>query len=269
MRYAIKLAGLAAAGALAIAGCGGPAAVTHTAAATPTAARPTPTFEFTDVESLVAAMAVHGALCSAVSFVNGEVPGSINPYVDCSGVSEGDTSVSMFTSHASALAYARAEINTGQGLGQPTAEVIGPNWVVNTVPAFARKVVHAVGGQVISWVPAAPTPATTPTSPAESEPPPQTVTYVVTGTPGAADITYGPAGSESSGTDPMDVTAPLGSPAYYALTAQLQGGGTVTVTIDINGQEVSTGTATGGYNIATAEVVQNPVTGVWEDANTG
>ena len=85
----------------------------------------------------------------------------------------------------------------------------------------------------------------------------------------ASAATYGPAGSDSSGTDPMDVTATLGSPAYYALNAQLQGAGTVTVTIDMDGHEVSTGTANSGYNIATAEVVQDPVTGAWEDANTG
>ena len=50
MRYATKLSGLAAGGALAIAGCGGTVAVTHTAkpaaAVTPAA---TSTFQFTDV----------------------------------------------------------------------------------------------------------------------------------------------------------------------------------------------------------------------------
>jgi hypothetical protein len=36
----------------------------------------------------------------------------------------------------------------GKALGERQAEVIGPDWVVNTSPAFARKVVVAVGGRL-------------------------------------------------------------------------------------------------------------------------
>lgn len=111
--------------------------------------------------------------------------------------------------------------------------------------------------------------ATTPASPspaqstaAEAAP---RITYVVTGTPGAADVTYGPEGSSLSGTVPMRVTKPLGSAGYYAVNAQLQGGGSVTVKILVGGTVVSSGTATGGYNIASAEISQNPLTGQWED----
>lgn len=129
------------------------------------------TFPFEDVESLLAALAINGAPCTAVSFVNGSLPGSVNPYADCSGVSQGDTAISMFTSHASALAYAHAQITTGKGLATPTAEVIGPNWVVNTVPAYAKKVKHAIGGLVISWVPAnATTPTSSPVTPKPAAP---------------------------------------------------------------------------------------------------
>jgi hypothetical protein len=86
------------------------------------------------------------------------VPGSINPYVDCSGASNSDTVVNTFTDHASALAYAHWMLAVGNSLGMPTAEVVGPNWVVNAVPLFARKVVQAGGGQLISTAAASSSP---------------------------------------------------------------------------------------------------------------
>jgi len=91
---------------------------------------------------------------------------------------------------------------------------------------------------------------------------PQTITYVVTGSP--ADVTYGPAGSNLNGSVPMSVTASLGSPAYYAIGAQLDGGGQVSCEIEINGQVISSGTATGDYNIADCEISQDPITGQWQ-----
>jgi hypothetical protein len=95
----------------------------------------------------------------------------------------------------------------------------------------------------------------------------QTVTYEVTGSP--ADVTYGPAGSTLSGTVPMKVTAKLGDPIYYSLQAQLQGGGSVIVKILVNGIVISQGTASGGYNIATAEISQDPLSGQWTDTDNG
>lgn len=95
----------------------------------------------------------------------------------------------------------------------------------------------------------------------------QTITYEVTGA--AADVTYGAAGSSLSGTVPMKVTAKLGDPIYYSLTAQLQGGGSVTVKILIDGTVISQGSATGGYNIASAEISQDPLSGQWVDTNNG
>jgi hypothetical protein len=287
MRYAIKLAGLAAAGALAIAGCGAGTAVTHTAApaAGPAATRPTPTptFEFKDVESLIAAMAVHGAPCSAVSFLDGgAVPGSINPYVQCSGASQDDTTVSMFTSHASALTYARSNITSGLGtcLPYPAAEVVGPNWVVNTVPAFAKKVVHAVGGQVISCVPAAGPSAST--SPSATPAPTMTrqtdiVVFKVWGS-GYPSIQYG---SDSDSIDTQGGYGPLGDgnalpwsafltydpgALYYAVTAQLEGSGDISDSVTevittycsssspkTESFPLASGSASGGYAIAQAE----------------
>jgi hypothetical protein len=93
-----------------------------------------------------------------------------------------------------------------------------------------------------------------------------TVTYIVTGSP--ANVTYGPAGSSLSGHSPMKVTEKLGSPVYYSLTVQLQGGGTVTAEILVDGKVISKATATGGYNIANAEISKNPLTGEWTDTNS-
>jgi hypothetical protein len=94
-----------------------------------------------------------------------------------------------------------------------------------------------------------------------------TLTYEVIGS-SAADVTYGPAGSTLSGAIPMKVNAKLGNALYYSLTAQLQGGGSVTVKILINGKAISQSNATGGYNIATAEISQDPLTGEWTDTNS-
>jgi hypothetical protein len=94
----------------------------------------------------------------------------------------------------------------------------------------------------------------------------QTVTYSVTGSP--ADVTYGPAGSDLSAHVPLHKTAKLGNPSYYAISAQLQGGGTVKCEISVNGKVVSKATATGGYNLAQCEIVQDPFSGGWQDANS-
>lgn len=95
----------------------------------------------------------------------------------------------------------------------------------------------------------------------------QTVTYSVTGS--SADVTYGPAGTDLSGKVPLHKTAKLANAAYYAITAQLQGGGKVTCEISVNGSVVSKATATGSYNIANCEIVQDPFNpGKWQDANS-
>jgi hypothetical protein len=101
---------------------------------------------YKDVESLIAAMAVGGAICKDVSFdYGGTVPGALSPSAEC-GIS---TVLVVFRDHASAVAYAGKQITVGKAVGIPAAEVVGPNWTVNTVPRFARKVVKAVGGQIM------------------------------------------------------------------------------------------------------------------------
>ncbi len=93
----------------------------------------------------------------------------------------------------------------------------------------------------------------------------QTVTYVVTGS--TADVTYGGAGSDASGTVPLHVRKPLGTPLYVAITAQLQGGGSVSCEIEVDGKVISQSTASGGYNIAQCEISQDPLSGNWTDTN--
>jgi len=92
----------------------------------------------------------------------------------------------------------------------------------------------------------------------------QTVTFVVNGDP--ARVSYGPAGSQLQGSVPMNVTQPLGNPIYYAISAQLQGDGSVTCEIDVNGQAVSGSTATASYGLATCEISPDG-SGGWENTN--
>jgi hypothetical protein len=139
------------AAALVLAGCGGS---THPAASVPPtpAAPPSPTAptarSYPDVESLVAAMAVGAVICRNVQFVtDSTVAGAVDPLVQCDGASQGDTSIVVFRDHTSAEAFAGKMLALGKALGERKAEVIGPDWVVNTSPAFARRVV-AVGGQL-------------------------------------------------------------------------------------------------------------------------
>ena len=95
-----------------------------------------------------------------------------------------------------------------------------------------------------------------------------TVTYIVTGS--NAQVTYGPAGSGLSGDVPMKATAkiPSNAPDYYSISAQLQGGGKVSCGIEVNGKVISSSTATGGYNIASCEITQDPFSGNWQDTNS-
>lgn len=108
-------------------------------------------------------------------------------------------------------------------------------------------------------------PAQSAVNAAAQAPAAQTVTYVVTGSD--ADVTYGPAGTELTGPVPMRVSQPLGTPAYYSIDAQLQGGGTVSCEILVDGSVISSATANGGYNIASCEIGQDPLSGQWQDDN--
>jgi hypothetical protein len=114
------------------------------------------------------------------------------------------------------------------------------------------------------------TPAPTP-SPAQS-----TVEYIVSGNAPSGDIsptvTYGPDGSDTSGTVPLDVTQPIPSsaPDYYAITVQLSdAGGNVTCEIKVNGQVIDQESAQGAFQIASCEISQDPFSGQWQNTNSG
>jgi hypothetical protein len=137
----MKMAYLAlpAAAAVALAGCG----AAH--AGEPGAV------SYENATAVVAALDAHGAPCTNTSLTNGSTAtGSLGSFVLCSGVTAGDTSVGIFDTHAHALAHAQNMINVGDEIkAHSTAEVVGPNWVVNTTPAYAARVQKAIGGQLL------------------------------------------------------------------------------------------------------------------------
>lgn len=156
----------------------------------------------------------------------------------------------------------------------PRRRKSGAGWIFGSLCLLAVIIVIAIvaahGGSSSSSAPpaaggstAAPAATSAPAAAAGS-----TVTYVVTGS--SADVTYGPAGSSLSGSVPMRKTAaiPASAPAYYAITAQLNGPGTVTCEILVGGKVISKSTATGSYNIADCEITQDPLSGNWADANS-
>jgi hypothetical protein len=143
-------------------------AATHKA--TPTAAStPTPTAQsYPSTAALLAAMTAHGASCPGVKFSSGGTrAGEVNPFATCNSGGQGNTVIIVFKTHDEALGYANSMISVGQSTNLPAAEVVGPNWTVNTVPSFAPTVVRAIGGQLItstSSAPAASAPAAAPTT---------------------------------------------------------------------------------------------------------
>jgi hypothetical protein len=112
--------------------------------------------------------------------------------------------------------------------------------------------------------------ANAPAAPSTSSAPaaPEQVTYACTGSaPDGVDITYGPSGSSHSTSKlPFNHTEGLTSGAqYYVTEAQLQGSGSVSCTttvqtdnLDGSANDVAnSGSADGGYNIASAQVCQS------------
>lgn len=158
------------------------------------------------------------------------------------------------------------------GHRQPPRRRRGPGKIIAAAIGgfFLLIVIIAVAANSGSKPPApASTPAAGVTTAAAAGGGGTTITYKVTGS--TADVTYGPAGSDLAGHAGMDKTIKItGKPAvYYSITAQLQGGGKVTCEILVNGQVTSKSTASGGYNLANCEVMQDPFSGKWQDANSG
>jgi hypothetical protein len=94
------------------------------------------------------------------------------------------------------------------------------------------------------------------------------LTYRVTGTPGAR-VTYGPAGTYLTARAPLQVTARLGNPLYYFVTAELPGSGSVECEILIGTKVMAKSAATGRHNLASCQISRDPLSGKWQDAGGG
>ena len=151
-----------------------------------------------------------------------------------------------------------------------TKTVPGPAVTV-TVPGPVRTVTVAPPPPPSSEAASAASPSSE-AAPAASPSPAtaDTVTFIAYGTCDP-DITYGSNGSTSNGYVGMDktVTVPSPAPLYYAINAQCQQNGSGSVIIKVDGTQISSGVANGAYNIASAQVGQDPVTGQWQDENSG
>jgi hypothetical protein len=146
----------AAGGAVLIAAAGTGAAF---ASRTPNPPRAIPAAHaYSATTGVLAAMNSKGVVCQDA--------GPAGAFMDCSGASSGDTVIGMFGNHADAVAYADSMIILGLQLRIPAAEVVGPNWVVNTSPAFAGEVVDAIGGEIITKANAQSPPVSAPAWPA-------------------------------------------------------------------------------------------------------
>jgi hypothetical protein len=146
----------AAGGAVLIAAAGTGAAF---ASRTPNPPRAIPAAHaYSTTTGVLAAMDRRGVVCQDA--------GPAGAFMDCSGASTGDTVIGMFSNHADAVAYADSMIILGLQLRTPAAEVVGPNWVVNTSPAFAGEVVDAIGGEIITKANAQSPPVSAPAWPA-------------------------------------------------------------------------------------------------------
>jgi hypothetical protein len=237
--------------------------------------------------ALIRVLAADGAPCKRVHVLSAPSQPGMTTLADCSGKSDGDTSVSTFASHADAITFASRMIAMQPGT---SAEVVGPNWVVNTVPAYASWVRSAIGGQVFTsrnrpavQATAAPV-QTAPATPTQASP--ARVRFIVTGTaPDGADITYG--SDADSRTPPGDLgilgtgtaipwhgSVPFdGSATFYSLSAQLQGSGDIHCKIVVTRPgyvplTVSHGHASGGYNICRAQAAPSGPSGLnWRNEN--
>jgi hypothetical protein len=90
--------------------------------------------------------------------------------------------------------------------------------------------------------------------------------FSVTGkAPNGVNITYGSDGTNLEGSPPpFQATMKVNEDAlYYQVTAQLQGGGNIKCKVQI-GDAIKTGQARGGYNICSAQLNSNPISGDFE-----
>ena len=123
---------------------------------------------------------------------------------------------------------------------------------------------HASASHPVAAAPA----AARPRSRAAGNGPRPILTYRVTGSPGAR-VTYGPAGTYLTGRAPLQVTARLGNPLYYFITAQLPRKGSVECEILIGAKVMAKSVATGRHNLASCQISRDPLSRKWQAAVGG
>lgn len=148
-----------------------------------------------------------------------------------------------------------------KGIGIGCLGLVALVIIIGVVAGSHSSSSHAPSVAALPTIPTVPVQTAAAAKPAAAA----TLTYDVTGS--TANVTYGPTGTNVQGAVPLHVSGALGSPLYYSIEAQLQGGGTVTCKLEINGKVISQSTAVGGYNIAMCEISKDPLTGSWSDTN--
>jgi hypothetical protein len=262
--------------AAAAAGCSGsagPAAVADSPSAPASAsAQPTrPPIDggtYANTYAIMSALAAAGQECLTVASTPAlsDYDGATDA-VQCDGPhGADDTHIVVFNDHGAAVAYASKAVVGVPFVPGDTTALVGVDWVLTTNSSlYAQAAALALGGSLML-------PQAAPSQTPAATPAPEQVTYSCTGH-GAVDITYGANGSNHSASQlPFTHTDRLSAGAqYYVVSAQLQGGGSVSCTTAVQtddnlgyAQVVSnSGSADGGYNIASAQVCSN-FTGGWE-----
>lgn len=274
-RSALAVAGFALAAAAGCSSGGATPAAGSTAAETgsspalaQTSAAPFPTpaadgGSFNNADEIVQALQSGGVPCAQAQSADPSDYDALS-YDECvSNQDSGrfDTEILVFSKRSEVLDYASANFVTGD---PQTVVLAGVDWAIETPPDYASRVQDVLGGTLYTADPEA--------SPSHTgAPEPEQVTYRCTGH-GSVDITYGANGSSHSASRlPFNRVEPLTDGAlYYVTTAQLQGSGSVSCTttvqtdnLDGSADDVSnSGSADGGYNIASAEVCGG--VGGWE-----
>jgi hypothetical protein len=152
------------------------------------------------------------------------------------------------------------------GCGILIASVVGVAGVV--IAVLAATLAHHSSSSASPAISGAP--VSLPAVPGQSGAPagPSTATLVVTGSSGA-QVSYGPAGSDLTGSVPMNKTVALGSATNYEIKALLTGGGTLKCEILVGGKVISQASASSAYGAAVCVIFRNPVSGQWQDATAG
>jgi hypothetical protein len=195
-----------------------------------------------------------------------------------------------------------APFGAGPGPSQPqpaghrSAKRGGSHWVRNVFAGIGVVVVAGIiisalsathstgsgaspGNSAVAASASASVPASAPAAASSAAPSlPTKVEFIVSGSaPDGIDITYGPGGTELSGPSTLDGTATMTVPfdasaLYYAMNAQLQGDGDITCKIVVTGPgdaplTASSGAASGGYNICSAQAAPENSGLSWQNEN--